>query len=136
MRLISFSVDSPMNFIMLSMLDTWTYKFVNILVYQHLRKNKLSLRTAPQLITYFIFQSLASYDKFSILTNDNKKYFLKLKENLLSMKDKFSLIWNQHHFTYSIGASNEFFVRPWFAFNSCYIILIEWIFYCFVMRRV
>ena len=35
--------------------------------------------------------------------------------------------------TYLTGHSNKIFVRILFAFNSCYVILIEWTFYCFVM---
>ena len=38
----------------------------------------------------------ASYDNFSILTGENKKFFVELKENLLIMRDKPSL--NRHHY--------------------------------------
>ena len=41
------SVDSTVSPIKKNVLDTWIQKLVNLLVYHHLPKNKLSLRTAP-----------------------------------------------------------------------------------------
>ena len=43
----NFSVDSAMSPIMVNVWDTWMFELVNILVYQHLPENKLSLRIAP-----------------------------------------------------------------------------------------
>ena len=42
---------------------------------------------------------------------------------------------HQHHCTYLTGPSNKIFVRILLAFNSCYVILIEWTFYYFVMCK-
>ena len=40
-----------------------------------------------------------------------------------------ALCW--HCLTYSIGPNNKIIVRILFAFNSCYVMLIEWTFYYF-----
>ena len=52
---INFSVDSAMSPVpvMVNVWDTRVLELVNILVYHHLLKNKLSLRTAPQPIIYY-----------------------------------------------------------------------------------
>ena len=44
---INFSVGSAMSPIMVNAWDTWMLELINIFVYHHLPKNKLSLRTAP-----------------------------------------------------------------------------------------
>ena len=51
----------------------------------------------------------ASYENFSILICENKKFLLELKESLLITRDKPSLnrTLHQHHFTYLIGPSNK-----------------------------
>ena len=44
---INFSMDSAISLIMINVWDTWMLELVNILVYRHLPKSKLSLRTPP-----------------------------------------------------------------------------------------
>ena len=55
------------------------------------------------------------------------------------MRDKPSLNWNitlhRHNCNYSTNSSNKIFVRISFAFNSCYVILIQCSFYYFVMCK-
>ena len=55
----------------------------------------------------------ASYDDFSILTHKNKTLLLELKESLLIMRDKPSLIGilHRHHCPYLTRSSNKIFVR-------------------------
>ena len=69
----------------------------------------------------------ASIGDFSILTQENKKFLLELKESLLIMRNEPSLNRN----ITSTGPSNKVFVRILFIFNSCCIIPIEWIFLLF-----
>ena len=64
---IKFSVDSAMSPIMVNVWDTWLFKLLNILVYHHLPKNKLT----EEYHLLFCIHS-ASYDVFSILTSENK----------------------------------------------------------------
>ena len=54
----------------------------------------------------------ASYDDFSILTRENKKFLLELKDSLLIMRDNPPLNRNinRHHCIYSTGPSNNIFV--------------------------
>ena len=54
-----------------------------------------------------------SYDKFSILTRENKKFLLELKESLLIMRDKPSLNRNitSAPLYYSTRPSNKIFAR-------------------------
>ena len=59
---------------------------VNVLVYHHLPKSKVSLRTADDHLLFC--NHSASYDNFSILTRENKKRVLELKESPLIMRDK------------------------------------------------
>ena len=65
----------------------------------------------------------ASYDNFSILKRENKKFLLELKRNLLIMRDNH--LWietlHRHHCTCSIGLSNKIFVRILFAFKDTHM---------------
>ena len=62
-------------------------ELVNILVYHHLTKNKES-----SVANHLLFcNHSAFYDNFSILTRENKKYLLELKQSRLIMRDKPSL---------------------------------------------
>ena len=61
-------------------------ELVNILVYHHLPENKpKNSSVADHLL---LCNHSASYDDFSILTHENKRFLLQLKESLLTMRDK------------------------------------------------
>ena len=49
---------------------------------------------------------LPFFDNFSVLAHENKKYLLEIKESLLIMRDKPSLV--LHLFTYLIKSPNKF----------------------------
>ena len=51
--LINFSVDSAMSPIMVNVGYIWMLELVNILIYNYLPKNSLSLRATPQPIIYY-----------------------------------------------------------------------------------
>ena len=72
-------MDSLMCPTMANVLNTWMLKFVNMSVYHNLPKNKCKYSSIadPLLFSYY----LASDDKFSILKLENKRFFLKLKDN-------------------------------------------------------
>ena len=64
---------------MANVLNTWMLKFVNMLVYHNVPKNKCMNSSVADPLLFS--NHLASYDKFSILKLENKKFFLKLKDN-------------------------------------------------------
>ena len=107
---------------------------VNILVYPHILKTSSSTNSSVANHLLFCDHS-ASHDDSSIITCENKKLLLELKEKLLIMRDHPSLNITNITSTPSAGPSIKIFVRILFPFNSCYIILIEWTFYYFVMRK-
>ena len=65
-------------------------ELVNILVYHHLPENKLSPRTSQPSPAHHLLlcNHSATYVDFSIVTRENKKFLLELKESLLIMRDK------------------------------------------------
>ena len=72
----------------------------------------------------------ASYDNLYILTHENKKFLPELKESLLIMNRNFTLALILQTLVIKI------FVRSLVAFNSCYVIPIEWTFYYFAIVQV
>ena len=111
--LISFSVDSAMSPIIVNVLDTqeqfWSHHLL------------------------FCIKS-ASYDGTTILTRDNKKFLLELKQNLLIMINHLSIgTFYWLYLTYLKGSSTETFLAILFACNSCHVILIEWTFLYFAI---
>ena len=75
--------------IMVKVRDTWMLELVNILIYHHLPENKpRNSFVADHLL---ICNHSASYDDFSIVARENKKFLLEFKESLLLMRDKPSL---------------------------------------------
>ena len=64
---------------MANVLNTWMLKFVNMLVYHNLPKNKCKNSSVADPLLFSNY--LASDDKFSILKLENKRFFLKLKDN-------------------------------------------------------
>ena len=77
-----------------------------------------------------------SYDDFSILTRDNSKFLLELKESLLILRDKPSLNTNmhQHHCTYSTRSSKKIFARILFILIVATLFLL-FAFYYLVMCK-
>ena len=75
-----------------------------------------------------------SYDNFSILRRENKKFFLELKEILL-----INHLWlgtlHQHHCTYSTGPSNKIFARILFVLKVATLFLLYGLFYYLVMLK-
>lgn len=62
-------------------------ELVDILVYHHLPKTKLS--KSSSIANHLLFcNHLPSYNSFGILKRENKDFLLELKENLLIMRDQ------------------------------------------------
>ena len=66
-------------------------ELVNILVYQNLPKKQVRPKSSSVADNSLFCKHLTSYDDFSVLMCKNKKVLLKLKESLLTMRDKPSL---------------------------------------------
>ena len=66
-------------------------ELVNILVYHHLPKNKVKSKNSSVADHLLLCNHSASYDDFSILTRENKKFLQELKESLLIMRHNPSL---------------------------------------------
>ena len=87
---ISFCVVSAMSLIMVKASDTYTY----IRSGEHIRVSSLTEKNVKPSNNIFIcdhlLQSnlLPSFDNFSVLAHQYKKYLLEIKENLLIMRDK------------------------------------------------
>ena len=88
MLLVNFSVDSAMSPILANVWGTWMLELVNILVYYHLQKKQVKPKVSPVEDHFLFCNHIASSDDFSILTLENKKFLLELKESLLIIKDK------------------------------------------------
>ena len=92
---INFSVDSAVNPIMVNVLDTRIQELVNILAYHHLQKKEKVKPKNSSVANHLLFcNHSASYDDFSILKCENKKFLLEFKKSPLIMRDKPSLISN------------------------------------------
>ena len=66
-------------------------ELVNILVYQNLPKKQVKPKSSSAADNLLLCNHSTSYDDSSILMCKNKKVLLKLKESLLTMRDKPSL---------------------------------------------
>ena len=80
--LIIFSVDSAMRYIMVKVRGTCMYELMNILIYHNLPKKQVKPMNGSVADHLLFCNHLASYDDFSILTYEDKKFLLKLKESL------------------------------------------------------
>ena len=108
-------------------------ELVNILIYHHLPENKpTNSFVADHLILY---NHSASYDNFSIVARENKKFLLEFKESLLIMRNKTSGTLHRHHCTYSAGPNNKIFVRILFVLIVATLFLLNGLFYYFVMFK-
>ena len=79
----------------------------------------------------------ASYDEFSILTCESKKFLLEFKESQLLMGDKHLRIGTlyRHHYIYSTGPSNKMFARILFVLLAATLFLLNGLFYYLVMCK-
>ena len=66
----------------------WMIELVNILAYHHLPKSKLTLRKSSIADNLLFFNHSASYDRFNILTRENTKFLLELKESRLTFQSR------------------------------------------------
>ena len=73
---INFRVDSAMSTIIVNVWYTWMLELVNILVYNHLPENNLSLSRLFITTDHLLFcKHQASYVDFSTLTRESKKFY-------------------------------------------------------------
>ena len=96
---INFSVDSAMNPIMVNALDT-IGEHIGI---SPLTKKKVKPKGSAVSDHLLLCNHSSSFENFSVLTKENIKFLLELKESLLIMRDKLSLnrnIRSLHHYTY------------------------------------
>ena len=66
-------------------------ELVNILVISPLTRKQVKPKNSSIVDHLLLCNHSASYDDFSILTRDNSKFLLELKESLLILRDKPSL---------------------------------------------
>ena len=112
-------------------------RHLNVRIGEHigiplLTKKQVKLKNSSVADHLLFCNHSASYDGFSILALENKKFLLELKKSLSIIRDQPFL---NRNITYFIGPSKKIFVRILFVFNSCYNIFIEWTFYYFLISK-
>ena len=92
----SFSVDSAMGPIMVNMLRHLNVRIGEYISISPLIKKQVKPKNSPVADHLLFCNHSASYDNFSILTCENKKFLTRIKDSLLIMRYKPSLNRNLH----------------------------------------
>ena len=121
---------SGLSNLVVNVLDTWMEELVNIISIPLPTKKQVVPKSSSVADHLLFCNYSASYDDFSILTRENKRFLLELKESLLIMRDKLSL--NRSIISAPLylfdSLSNKIFVRNFFFLIVAALFLLNGLF--------